>query len=118
MKTYLLIGVMTLIVFVVLVREVIIISKRPQRKRELKHHVDMITDPIGCDQAISHYEACQHIIEHYGINLQDIGYFGYGGSDLTDLYIDVGKSLELAKRRREAIQLQFDMPIDLAMADN
>ncbi|GEM_PF-4848821 len=105
-----------MIVIVVLVRESLITSKRPQRKKELRHHIDMITDPSGCEyeQAKRHYEACKHIIEHYGIELKEVGdpKTGYIISsdgciiaDLADLYAEVRKSSRRAEAREDAAQL-------------
>ncbi len=114
MKTYL--AISALIVIVVVVREYLITLRRPQQKRELRHHIDMITHSDGCNyvQAERHYEACKHIIEYYGIELKEVGdpKTGYIKScdgciiaDLADLYAEVDKSSKRAGAREYAAQL-------------
>lgn len=110
------IAIITLVIIVILVREAIIVLKRPQRMSELRHHISMITDPAGCDgeQVIRHYEACKHIIEHYGIGLEEVGnpktgyIISHDGciiADLADLYVEVRKSSQRAEAREYTAQL-------------
>jgi hypothetical protein len=101
------IAVCTLVVIVVLVREIIITMKRPQRIGDLRHHIIMIADPAGREfaQGIVHYNSCRHIMEHYRIDLRELGELvtcdGCIIADLADVYVEVGKSDLRAKIRKD-----------------
>ena len=82
------------------IRNLFIILKRPSRKRELRAAIDHILEPQGCSFARSKFAECDHIVEHYGINLTDVGYAG----DLVALEIDAEKSYDRSLQRdREAV---------------
>lgn len=91
---YMIVGTL---VTILLTWRILIISKRPYRRRELQHHIDMIQDPHGCSVAFKHYEECAHIISHYGIKL-DATSLGYGAS-LGDLWNAAQASTERARLR-------------------
>ena len=64
------------VIAVGVVREICKFCKRRQRRAELKRFVDSILQKGGCADAMLKYEECEHIVEHYGIDLEEAGYPG------------------------------------------
>jgi hypothetical protein len=91
------------IVVTTVVWQAFINVKRPERKRELSHHIDMILDPHGCRHAMRHYKACTHILEYYGIEPREVGFNG----DLDDLFMLVDGSLSRALARENTAKQEF-----------
>lgn len=81
-------------------RNICIILKRPQRKRELAHAISLILDPQGCSFARTKFAECDHLVEHYGLSLTDAGYTG----DLSQLEAEAEASyLRSLERDRQAV---------------
>lgn len=68
------VGAVTLAVAAYLVRVGLICSKRPERKAELSRYVSAILSSSGDSQAEVYADRCAHIVEHYGIDLCDVGF--------------------------------------------
>lgn len=89
---------------IVVVRALLIWKKRPMRRGELIHHILMILDKHGCQNARKHYNDCKHIVMHYGIPLESVadqtGFYG----DLALLLVRANES-EIRAERRGAEQV-------------
>ena len=82
------------------IRNICIIIKRPQRKRELAHAISLILDPQGCSFARTKFDECDHLVEHYGLILSEAGYSG----DMSQLEAEAEASyLRSLQRDRQAV---------------
>jgi len=73
------IGLLVIVgITIYLVREGLIIEKRAIRKSEMKLHVEAIVNcgDEGCGFTERHYNGVIHIMEHYGVSLEKIGFKG------------------------------------------
>lgn len=77
-----------------LIREALIMSKRPARTAELRHHIEMMNDRAGCENAEQHLMACLHINTHYGIDLAKAGFDGTPDELCTLGYRSFGRYVE------------------------
>jgi hypothetical protein len=81
------------------IRYVLIREKRPSRKADLRHHIFMIHDPSGCAHAGDHLRQARHIMEHYGIDLAEVGFNG----DYHALQRECERSMQRAHARRMSL---------------
>jgi hypothetical protein len=79
-------------VIIYLVREVLILGRQTARKTEMRHHVKAITKGTvdGCEFAERHYNEALHIMEHYGVRLDKVGFRG----SLKDFHLAACASLK------------------------
>jgi len=82
-----------------IIRWIIIRSKRPQKTLELAVCIEEINHAKGHsrDYAFYLFARAYHLVEFYGIPLPAAGYLG----DLRDLADDVGRSVECYEKQHE-----------------
>ncbi len=103
MKT-LLITIGIIVFVLIIVRKICMWLKKPLRRGELRHHIQAILDPIGCEKAYDfHFQQAWHIVDHYEIQLSEAGYDG----TMDDLKSDAWHSLNRHNLRMESGVAQF-----------
>lgn len=90
-------SVISLTVIVFLIREFFIFLKKPAREGDLRRAINKILDFHGCIDALNVYKECEHLVEHYHLDLNRCGFNG----DMWDLFAEAGRSLKRAEARKE-----------------
>jgi hypothetical protein len=99
-------AIVCFLTIIVVVRAILILMKCKMRRGELIHHIRMILDRHGCRDGLRHYEACKHIVEHYGVSLSSVAVeTGFNG-DLPELMVSAAQS-EIRAKARESEQMTF-----------
>ncbi|MEN9913204.1 MAG: hypothetical protein RLY66_612 [Candidatus Parcubacteria bacterium] len=93
-----LLGISASALGIIIIRALWMNSKRSERRGDLRRYIGIIRDDAGCDRAPCYYRECKHIVEHYGIELSEVGFKG----NLSALRIEADQSVARAIARRNS----------------